>query len=376
MSLINRYVNSISSYKNDLNTDNILKDCQKFSSIPMAILHYVKNIIMFPLLIPLRIAAYQRANKLGGSSSSYFRDNNITANVIKVSSFLANSTNYNDRIDYDSINTNGKVRIERTLKVDGNDYLGKTIFETTEIAIYRTSQGHLIGVERGAILNKLDQGIMLYDPEKEKIREFSNKHKSFIINTLSNHPENINYISESSPLFEQLMNDAKSGITLCEIDSLSSEIKQIKKDLPRDIESYSEPYKTKLKEIKGKLDSDSKLSLELNKDSVCLFSTTQSIPNDILSYLIKQSEISSSNNYQLSSIPNCKEHVKEIISSDNNSCTVLYYKPLQLIGNGKIKTITLIVIYKYTIDKSKLTPEKMLEKGIYKKVEILHMKLF
>lgn len=373
----------MSSYKNDLNTNNtdsILKNCHKFSSVPMAILHYVKNIVLFPFLFPFRMATYQRTNKLGGSSSSYFRDANITANVIKVSSFLANPTNYDKNIDYDSINTNGKVRVERTLIVDSKNYLGKTIFETTEIAIYRTNGGHLIGVERGAVLNKLDDGIMLYDPQSENITKFSDNHQSFIINTISNNPAHMNYISESLPFLKQIVQKVKSESSFIELKqhSLSEEIELVKKDLPRDIESYSGLDKIILEENKTKLCNLNTTSLlELNKYVVCLFGVTQSIPNRILRCLSEKSWYLSDNTLALSSVSNGKKHFRKIISSDNNSCTVLLYKPLQLIQNGTMKKIiTLIVVYKYTIDKSKLSPEKRQEPEIYKKVEILHMKLF
>ena len=136
-------------------------------------LHYLKNIVAAPILGVVRLFMSFDAAKHGGSTSSYFRDENIYKNVEIVSGNLKNLKFDTYNTEADTFKYNDSKKSERTLKSKDikGEIKAKTFIETTEIAIYRNESGDLYGVNRGTFFNDHDQAILLYKHETNKSKE-------------------------------------------------------------------------------------------------------------------------------------------------------------------------------------------------------------
>jgi len=273
---------------------DVLKHCQKFSNPAMGALHYIKNMVLLPVLGVFRLFASVRSNHYGGSSSSFFRNANIKRNIDLVTAYLVNSKNH-DNFNYDNVITNGKERKERNLMVNGQPYLGKTVFETTEIAIYRTCDGDLIGVERGALFNHLKDGVMLYDHRKDNLDEFIRACKDYraeVTNSdISRQDLNLpadTYIPEMSlqekKLAKQLIK-AYAKIPKNENESPGEYRKRVVEGFKKEIykcyrpeEGVGHKYEVLTDEIVGVLDNETMNKLKcLNMNSVDYYTQFHSI---------------------------------------------------------------------------------------------------
>ena len=188
MPIINRYATVIKAPMmgtaiNINEKDRYVKDTLKaHTSVFREFLHYLKNTVAAPILGIVRLFMAYDAHKNGGSTSSYFREENIYKNVQLVTKTLKDlkfedyqnsnkPTAINSRSEYYYYDDkavkywyNDCAKNERTLQSDDCDreIKAKTFIETTEIAIYRTEHGDLYGVNRGMFFNDLNKAILLY----------------------------------------------------------------------------------------------------------------------------------------------------------------------------------------------------------------------
>lgn len=147
---------------------DVLASCKEFDG---GVWGEVKSTVNFfnPIAWVARLLRMFSSRNVGGStmacSSSGVRAKNIKENLRLVAKWIGGLTSDQGSLVYGHQHYSKIDRKERSILVDGKTYRGKTVFETTEISVYLTSGGDFIGVPRGLLLNKFNEGVMLFEAD-------------------------------------------------------------------------------------------------------------------------------------------------------------------------------------------------------------------